>query len=119
MASKDVKIQLFEIASRIVAPIVAAAASKITVAVDPSVQDAQLRQLNLFAFEETQVIYNGLKLAFEDNTTWPDPNVSSPAVVANPVPSTPIPAPGSALANAAQIAGTVASVASAVAGAIH
>ncbi len=122
-AAKDVKIQLFHIASRVVAPIVAAAASKITVAIDPTVQDAQLRQLNLFAFEEMEVHYNALKLAFEDNTAneWPDPVVPAAAAAVNPVtapvsPSVPpaasIPSPGS---NLSSIVSAVAQGAAAVA----
>jgi hypothetical protein len=113
---KQIKLQLFEVAAKIVAPIVAAAASKINVAVDPTVQDAQLRQLNLFAFEELQVHYGAVKLAYEDNTAsqWPDPITGASSSAAPPsAPSAPVPSPGANLSN---IAGTVASIASAVAG---
>ncbi len=119
--AKEVKLQLLDIAARIVAPIVDAAASKVSVAIDPTVQDAQLRTLNLFAFEELQVQYNALKLAFEDNTAneWPDPVVASATSAPTiPTPTAPIPSPGANLSGVAQVAGTIAQVAGAVAGAV-
>ncbi len=126
--SKDVKLHLFDVASRIVAPIVAAAASKITVAIDPTVQDAQLRQLNLFAFEEMEVHYNALKLAFEDNTAneWPDPVAPSAPVAVAPAaspttvpPATSIPSPGSNLSSIISAVAQGAAAAAPVIAAIH
>lgn len=114
---KQVKVQLFDAAVKLVAPIVAAAAAKVQFAVDPTVQESQLRALNLFAFEEVQVAYNGLRLAFENNdpTAWPDPTVASAgASTVASTPSTPVPSPGANLSGVAQVAGTIASVANAV-----
>ena len=114
--AKSVKLELMRQAGVLAAPIVAAAAVKSQFAVDPTVQDAALRNLNLFAFEEVEVLYNALKLAYEDAqpNEWPDPTVGVSVVPTQPA-STPIPSPGSNLSGLTQVAGTIAQVAGAVA----
>ena len=110
MTSKEIKSQLLQAAASIAAAVV----SKMNVSVpaDPTVQDPTLRSLNVAAFEEVEVHYNALRLAFEnsDPNAFPDPTVATPAPVTGSIPN-----PGANLAGLAQVAGTVAQVASAVA----
>src|SRR5437588_12454425 len=80
------------------------------VQIDPLIQDTGLKQKGLLVYEEAKVQYAAILRAFADKTgIWPDP-VFGPAKQVTPAAkgTASVPLPG------ADIAGTVAAVASAV-----